>query len=312
MHEGTMTDVRNAPAEADKSSGIAFMDGGYVPLEEAKISVLDFGFTHSDVTYDVVHVWGGRFFQLDAHLSRFFASMAKLRLEIPYDRAEVAAILAECVRKTGLREAYVAMVCTRGVPPRGSRDPRLCANRFIAYAMPFIWIAPEYKREAGLHAIISSYTRIPSRSLDQRIKNYHWLDMVQSQFEAYDRGADTAFLLDLDGHLTEGPGYNIFLVKDDVLLTARANVLEGITRKSVLAIAEEIGMTAQEIDISLADLEAASEVFITSTGGGIMPVTRVDGRIFANDAPGPVTLRLRDVYWQRHAEDWNATEISYD
>lgn len=298
-------------ASAGFESGAGFIDGDYVPLAEAKISVLDFGFTHSDATYDVVHVWKGRFFQLEAHLDRFFHSMAELRLVIPFDREGVKEILTECVRKTGLRDAYVAMVATRGVPPRGSRDMRQCTNQFIAYAMPFIWIAPADKRETGMHAVISSYTRIPSRSLDQRIKNYHWLDMVRSQWEAYDKGADTAFLLDLDGNLTEGPGYNVFVVRDGALFTARTNVLEGITRKSVLAIAGEIGVSASEVDITPDDLAAADEVFITSTGGGVMPVVRVDGRIYGNGVPGPVTSRIREVYWQRHDEDWNGIDIDY-
>lgn len=298
-------------ASAGFESGAGFIDGGYVPLAEAKISVLDFGFTHSDATYDVVHVWKGRFFQLEAHLDRFFHSMAELRLVIPFDREGVKEILTECVRKTGLRDAYVAMVATRGVPPRGSRDMRQCTNQFIAYAMPFIWIAPADKRETGMHAVISSYTRIPSRSVDQRIKNYHWLDMVRSQWEAYDKGADTAFLLDLDGNLTEGPGYNVFVVRDGALFTARTNVLEGITRKSVLAIAGEIGISASEVDITPDDLAAADEVFITSTGGGVMPVVRVDGRIYGNGVPGPVTSRIREVYWQRHDEDWNGIDIDY-
>lgn len=310
-----MSVTLNNPQSAAAPSferGAAFIEGAYVPLAEAKISVLDFGFTHSDVTYDVVHVWRGRFFQLDAHFDRFFESMAKLRLAIPFDRDQLREILTECVRKTGLRDAYVAMVCTRGVPPAGSRDLRVCTNQFIAYAMPFIWIAPQEKREKGMHAIISSYTRIPSRSVDQTIKNYHWLDMVRGQWEAYDKGADTPFLLDLDGNLTEGPGYNIFLVSNGTLLTARTNVLEGITRKSVLAMAAEVGIPTKVTDIKVADVYAADEVFIVSTGGGVMPVTRVDGRIFSNDAPGPMTNRIRDVYWQRHGEDWNATEIDYD
>jgi branched-chain amino acid aminotransferase len=291
--------------------GIAYVDKKYVPIREAKISVLDFGFTHSDVTYDVVHVWDGKFFQLEAHLDRFFESMAKLRLSPGLTRDEVRAILTECVRKSGLKNSYVGMVCTRGVPPMGSRDMRTCTNEFIAYALPFIWIAPAEKRKKGMHAIISSYTRIPSRSVDQTIKNYHWLDLVRSQWEAYDKGADTAFLLDLDGNVTEGPGYNVFLVRNGELATAKSNVLHGVTRKSVLALAKELGIPAVETDIKPEDLYAADEVFITSTGGGIMPITRVDGRIFGNDTPGPITKSIEEQYWQRHAEDWNGTPIDY-
>lgn len=295
----------------DFDRSIAYQDGRFIPIDEAKISVLDFGFTHSDVTYDVVSVWNGRFFQLEAHLDRFFESMRKLRLSPGMTREEMKDILTECVRRTGFRNAYIGMVCTRGVPPRGSRDMRDCKNQFIAYALPYIYIFKPEKRSKGIWAIISSYMRIPSAAVDQTIKNYHWLDMVRSQWEAFDKGADTAFLLDLEGNVTEGPGYNVFIVKDGVLKTARRNVLEGVTRKSVLAIAAEIGVPAVETDISPDDLYGADEVFVASTGGGIMPVTRVDDRIYGNDAPGAMTLRLRDTYWDRHDEDWNATPIQY-
>src|SRR5208282_4167105 len=175
-------------------SGLAYIEGGFVPIAEAKISVLDFGFTRSDATYDVVHVWQGRFFRLDAHLDRFAASLKALRLKPPESRAEMRAILIECVRRTALRDAYVAMVCTRGQPPAGSRDMRLCRNQFIAYALPFVWLATPERQERGIHAIVSSYARIPARSVDPRIKNYHWLDLVQSQWQAYDRGVDVAIL----------------------------------------------------------------------------------------------------------------------
>lgn len=295
----------------DFDRSVAYSEGHFVPISEAKISVLDFGFTHSDVTYDVVHVWNGRFFQLEAHLDRFFASMEKLRLDPGLTRDEVREILTECVRRSGFRYSYIGMVCSRGVPPRGSRDMRMCKNQFIAYALPFIYLFPPEKRERGVKAIISSFMRIPSASVDQRIKNYHWLDMVRSQWEAYDKGADTAFLLDMDGNLTEGPGYNVFIVKDGALLTARSNVLEGVTRKSVLQIAAELGVPARETDLKPEDLLSADEVFLSSTGGGVLPVTRVNERIYNNDAPGPVTSRIKETYWLRHDQDWNATPIHY-
>jgi branched-chain amino acid aminotransferase len=303
----------NAPvAQPDDIPGIAFVNGRFAPLAEATVSVFDFGFTRSDVTYDVVHVWQGRFFRLEAHLDRFFASMAALRYSLPYDRDQVRDILIEGVKRTGFRDAYVAMLCTRGRPPIGSRDMRLCENRFIAYVIPFVWLASPEKRERGLHAIISSYFRIPAGSVDPRVKNYHHLDSVRSMWEAYDRGADTAFLLDYDGNVTEGPGFNIFAVIDGKLVTPDAGVLEGVTRHSTMQIATELGLESEERRISAEELRGADEIFITSTGGGIMPVTRVDGRILGNDVPGPITGRLRDAYWRKHSDGWESTPVEYD
>ena len=304
-----------APGDApaiDPSAGIAFCDGKFVPIADAKISVLDFGFTRSDVTYDVVHVWNGRFFRLEAHLDRFFASMQALRLTPGQSRDEMRRTLIECVRRTGLRNAYVGMVCTRGRPPAGSRDMRLCANQFIAYAIPFIWIADPEKQRKGLHAIVSSYTRIPPQSIDPRIKNYHWLDMVRSQWEAYDRGAEVALLLDLEGNVTEGPGFNVFVVENGEIATPDLGTLEGITRKTVLDLCAELGLPAKARKIPLSELMEADEVFLSSTAGGILPVTRLDNRILGNGAPGATTMRLRDAYWDKHDAGWEATPVQYE
>ena len=137
----------------DYSKGVAFIDGQLVPLAEAKISILDWGFLHSDATYDVVHVWDGKFFRLDDHLDRFFTGMERLRLSIPHTREDVVRILGDCVKASGLQKSYVEMIATRGLPQPGSRDPRSCSNRFYAFAIPFVWItqAPE-----GLHLIVSN------------------------------------------------------------------------------------------------------------------------------------------------------------
>src|SRR5437763_4981349 len=116
------------PRDGEFDGGCVFIEGDFRPLSEAKISMFDWGFTRSDATYDVASVWDGAFFRLDDHLDRFFSSMRKLRMTIPHTRDEVRGILHHCVRAGGLRASYVAMVCTRGVPPRGSRDPRLAEN----------------------------------------------------------------------------------------------------------------------------------------------------------------------------------------
>lgn len=292
--------------------GVAFIDGEFAPPSQAVVSVFDFGFTRSDVTYDVVHVWEGRFFRLEAHLDRFFASAAALRYKIPHTRDEVRSILMECVKRSGLRNAYVAMICTRGRPPLGSRDMRLCQNRFIAYAVPFVWLASSEQRTKGLHAIIGSYCRISEQSVDPRIKNYQHLDSVRSLFEAYDEGADTVFLLDHEGNLTEGPGFNVFAVIDNVVVTADAGVLEGVTRDTVMKIASALGYPVQARKITVDEIHEANEIFITSTGGGVMPVTRIDDRILSNGAPGPVTRKFEEAYWARHKDGWEATAVDYD
>src|SRR5210317_1533533 len=114
---------------SDFSQGAAYIDGQYLPVAEARIPILDWGFLHSDATYDVAHVWKGRFFRLDDHIDRFLSGIDKLHMSIQHRRSDLRSILIDCVKTSGLQDAYVEMVCTRGMPKPGSRDPRECINR---------------------------------------------------------------------------------------------------------------------------------------------------------------------------------------
>lgn len=291
--------------------GVAFMDGQYLPMSEAKVSVLDWGFLHSDATYDTVHVWNGRFFRLDLHLDRFFRGMERLRMRLPYDRETIESILRNCVALSGHKSSYVEMICTRGSTPTFSRDPRQAENRFIAFAVPFGSVANREQLERGLHVAISETVRIPPKSVDPSIKNYHWLDLVKGLFDAYDRGAETALILDSNGHIAEGPGFNVFVVKDGSIRTPAFGVLPGITRRTVFDLCAEIGLSATAVDVSRAEIKAADEVFITSTAGGIMPVTRIDDTAIADGQVGSVTRRLMDLYWQKHDDPAWSTAVAY-
>lgn len=291
--------------------GVAYVDGQVVPIAEAKISLLDWGFLHSDATYDVVHVWQGQFFRLDDHLERFFAGMNRLRLAIPYDCQELTSILMDCVRASEFRDAYVEMICTRGFPATGSRDPRTCANRFFAFVIPFVWIADRRQQAEGLHLIVSRRQRIPPESVDPTVKNYLWLDMVMGLFEAYDRGGETAVVVDGQGNLVEGPGFNVFAVKGDTITTPDRGVLEGVTRRTAIELATEHGYHVRQQYLPADHARTADEVFITSTAGGIMPVTRIDGATIGAGKPGPVTCKLRDEYWALHADSRYTRAISY-
>ncbi len=298
------------PATNLYADGAAFVDGEYVPIAQARVPVLDWGFTRSDVTYDVVHVWKGSFFRLEDHLDRFLRSCEKLRLAPP-PRKEILESLMRCVRLSGLRDAYVEMICTRGAPAPGSRDPRTCVNRYMAFAIPFIWVITPEQQARGAHLIISEVPRIAPASVDPTVKNFHWGDLTRALFEAYDRGADTAVLVDPDGYVSEGPGFNVFSVRDRRVRSPGDTVLEGITRKSVRELCEELGVPFEICRITPEELRDADEVFLSTTAGGIMPVSRVDDRILGNDRPGPLSLKLKDLYWSKHDAGWHATPVNY-
>ena len=291
--------------------GVAYMDGQYLPMHEAKLSVLDYGFLHSDATYDVVHVWKGAFFRLDDHLSRFFRGMDELHMSIPYDKNQISEILHNCVALSGLENAYVEFICTRGTSPNFSRDPRDAENRFIAFAIPFGSVATKEQMEHGLHLAVTDVLRIPPTSVNPTVKNYHWLDMVKGLYAAYDRGADTAVLIDANGNVSEGPGFNIFAIHDGALTTPDMSVLLGVTRQSIFDICASFDIDCSAQDVSVNALKTADEVFVTSTAGGVMPVTRIDNQPVGSGKVGTLTKRTMQEYWRRHNDDIYRSSIQY-
>ncbi len=288
--------------EAGFPPGVAYVDGRFCEISEAKISVLDWGFLHSDATYDVVHVWKHRFFRLEDHLDRFQRSVAKLRMTLPFDRAALRGVLMDAVRRTGFEDAYVEMICTRGRTPGTGRDPRQAINNFIAFVIPFGWIADADQRARGLSIAVARVKRIPAESVDPTVKNYHWLDIVAGLFEAFDRGAENVVLTDLAGNVTEGAGFNVFTVAGGRVFTPERGVLEGITRRSAIELCQELGVPVTLAPLPVARLRQAEEIFITSTAGGIMPVTKVDGAAIGDGRPGALTKRLTALYWDKHAD----------
>ncbi len=311
MGDATRQGTATAVDREAYATGAAFVDGGFVPVAEARVPILDWGFLRSDATYDVAHVWRGNFFRLEDHLDRFERSMVRLRMSLPYTRAEIRDILVECVRLSGLREAYAEIICTRGTPPPGSRDPRACKNRFFAFVVPFIWISDPDKQEKGLHAVVSRVERIAPAAVDPTVKNYHWLDLQNGLFEAYDRGGETAILVDADDNVVEGPGFNVFAVKEGEISTPDRGVLEGVTRRTVIELAADLGIPLAQRPVPAAELREADEAFISSTAGGVMPITSVDGSPLGEGNPGPVTLRLRDAYWELHEDPRYALPVRY-
>lgn len=297
----------------DWSKGAAWMAGEIVPIAEAKIPVTDWGVTRSDITYDVAPVWQGGFFRLDDYIGRFTASMEALRLDPGVGSGEIRRACHAIVARTGLSEAYVAMVCARGQPLiPGLRDPRECANHFFAWCVPYVHVIKPEIADAGASVwIAKEVRRIPEDSVNPRAKNYHWGDLTAGLFEAKDRGFETVLLLDHAGNVTEGPGFNAFAVKADRVVTSEHGVLHGITRRTVLEMAAEAGLATETRPLPLAEFLEADEVFLSTTGGGVVPVTKVDDRVFSNGVPGPVASGLRKRYFEWMARPEMRQEVDY-
>ncbi len=291
------------------SVGVVFIDGGYVKPGEAKMSIFDTGFVWGDSVYDVTSAWNRWIFMLDEHLKRFQQSIEGFRLTSPYSHDEMRRICAECVERAGVDNAYIKVQLTRGVIPSQTRDPRQGDPQFVAYAMPYIWIWGEEKCREGVNLFVSTVERVSSDAIDQRFKNYNRADLVQARFEAYDHGCDDSLLCGPDGNLTEGPGYNVLMVKDGKVVTPESNVLEGVTRRSVRELCELENIPYEERKISPDELKEADEIFCSTTAGGVMPVTQLDSKPIGNGHKGLLTSRIQGLYWNKRAEGWHGTKV---
>ncbi len=311
------TEYRCRLAELQESpnpfaKGIAWVGGDYVPVAEAKIPLLDQGFLHSDLTYDVPAIWNGRFFRLDDHLDRFEASLKKLRLKSPIPRQDIRDRLVEMAAKSGIRDAYVMMIVTRGLRYVRQYAPEDCENFCYLMVTPYLWVMNEEVQKTGGSAIIArTVRRIPPGAIDPTVKNLQWGDFTRGIFEARDRGAMYPILTDGDANLTEGSGFNVVLVKDGRLYTPRRGVLEGVTRKSVLAVADKLGIPWVIDDIPVQMAYDCDEIMFVTTAGGVMPITTLDDRPVGDGEVGPVSKAIWKGYWDAHSDPDYSFPINY-
>lgn len=303
------------PHDEKYTLGSAFINGEYKGIHEAAIPIVDMGFMHADAAYDVVTVSKGEFFRFDDHLARMEASCSKFALKNPYTREQTKEILTNLIKLAGTKDAYVWWCVTRGMMSGGDRG-NLAAydNCMYAFVVPYLFIADDAKRNRGLDLLIScKYIRIPVHAVDPTAKNFHWMDMKLALFEAREHGKDWSVLTDSEGYLTESPGANIFLIKDGELYTPDSGCLEGITRKTVLDLAKELGVPAHITRVHKQQLVNADEAFICSSAGAIAPVNSVDGKVLGGIAgPGPLTGKFHDLYWEKRWSGWHGVPVDYD
>jgi branched-subunit amino acid aminotransferase/4-amino-4-deoxychorismate lyase len=293
--------------------GIAWVQGELVPLDEARIPLLDQGFMHGDLTYDVPSVWDGRYFRLKDHMDRLEVSCKKIRLQLPLPRKEVEKILVEMVAKSGIRDAFVQLIVTRGLKGvRGHTPGEVFKNHLYMFVQPFVWaMEPEIQPTGGKAIVARTVRRISPGCIDPTVKNLQWGDLTRGLYEAADRGAVHPFLTDGDGNLTEGAGFNIVLVKDGILFTPEHGVLQGITRKSVADVAKTLGFPVRIEHVPTDLAYNCDEIFMCTTAGGIMPITELDGKPVKDGKVGPITKQIWDAYWAMHYDPNYTFEIDY-
>jgi len=273
-------------------SRIVYVNGDYLPEEEAKISVFDRGFLFADGVYEVTSVIGGKLVDFDAHAARLERSMAELEMASPASRGELLDMHRELVARNGLDEGMVYLQVTRGAADRDFAYPAEATPTLVAFTQA----VPVVDRPSARNGI--KVISIPDLRWGRRdIKTVQLLYPSMGKMAAKKAGADDAWMIEND-FVTEGTSNNAWIVKDNRIVTRHlgTEILHGITRAAVLRLAREAQMAIEERPFSLAEAKAADEAFITSASTFVTPVVEIDGQPVGRGSPGPVARRLREIY----------------
>ncbi len=288
---------------------VIYLNGEFVDEEEAKISVFDHGVLYGDGVFEGIRAYNGRVFRLSQHIDRLYESAKSILLDIGMTKEEMSEALLETLRRNNLRDAYIRLVVTRGKGDLGL-DPRMCSKPTVFIIAAQIQLYPEELYEKGLEVVTVPTRRNIVEGVNPRIKSLNYLNNILAKIEANLAGVSEAILLNNDGYVTECTGDNIFIVKNGEVITPPPflGILEGVTRNSILEIAEKLGYRTAEKVFTRHDLYVADECFLTGTAAEVVPVVKVDGRVIGEDGkPGKITATLIREFRKLTAVD--GTEI---
>jgi branched-chain amino acid aminotransferase len=274
-----------------------WLDGKWHDRETATISVYDHGLLYGDGVFEGIRVYGGKIFKLSEHLDRLYDSAKAIWLTIPIPKDEMAAVTEEAVKRSGIAEAYIRHIITRGVGDLGL-DPRKCPKASVIIIVDTIRLFPEEVYETGLR-VVTAGTPIPHReALSPRVKSLNYLPHILAKIEGIHSGADEVLMLDSEGHVAEGSGQNLFVVRNGALRTPApySGILRGVTRDVIIDLARKAGYDMQETTLNRYDIYTADEAFFTGTASELIAIRQVDGRIIGGGKPGPVTRDLRSRF----------------
>ena len=275
-----------------------YIDGKFVPEEEARVSVFDHGLLYGDGIFEGIRVYNRRVFMLDAHLKRLYNGAKVIRLQIPVGAEVLKAKICEAVKVNGISDGYVRLVVTRGKGDLGL-SPSKCADPNIIIIASTIKIYPDEVYQKGLKLVTVSTRRNNPDSLSPQIKSLNYLNHILAHLEVLHAGADEGLVLNDNGFVTECVVDNFFVVLDGAVITPPTNsgALNGITRLVVFQLCGELGIDIREEQLSLVECYTADECFLTGTAAEIAPVTHIDDRpIGVDGTPGEVTMKLMEAF----------------
>lgn len=274
-----------------------YINGKFVPSAEATVSVFDHGLLYGDGVFEGLRSYGGKVFQIEAHVRRLYESALAICLEIPMSQAEMCAAIDLAVKTNGIDDGYIRAVVTRGAGTLGL-DPNRCSNPQVIIIADAIALYPQELYEKGLEIITVSVIRNHPAALSPRIKSLNYLNNIMAKIEGTDADCLEALMLNHKGEVSECTGDNIFIVKHGIIKTppTDAGILEGITRYAVIRLARQAGLTVQEVSLTRHDVYVAEECFLTGTAAEVIAAVSLDGRSIGAGVPGPITKDLKSRF----------------
>ncbi len=274
-----------------------FIDGKYYDERAAKVSVFDHGLLYGDGIFEGIRIYNGRVFKLKEHIDRLFYSAKAILLQIPLSHAELMKATVETCRKNKLRAGYIRLLVTRGVGNLGL-NPRSCKRPSVIIIADKIQVYPAELYARGMDIVTVPTVRNLHSALNPAIKSLNYLNNILAKIEANNAGVEEAVMLNAEGFVAECTADNLFIIKNGELFTPplSAGALYGITRQTVIELAQASGLKMSEPNLTRYDLFNADECFLTGTGAEIMPVVKIDGRIIGTGKPGQDTRQLTEKY----------------
>jgi branched-chain amino acid aminotransferase len=276
-----------------------WLDNGRVDKEQAKVSVFDHGLLYGDGVFEGIRVYGGKIFELEAHLKRLWDSAKVIRLEIPMSMEQMTEALYQTVRANNVVDGYIRQVVTRGVGDLGL-NPYLCKRACVIIIAANIQLYKEELYEKGLKVVSVPTLRNHPMALPPQVKSLNYLNNIMAKIECIDAGASEAIMYNSEGYVAEASGDNVFIVKNGTIYTppVQAGSLDGITRQVVMRLASQAGLPVVEKNLTRFDLYVADEFFLTGSAAEVIGVVEIDGRRVGQGTPGPITQKLRKLFFE--------------
>jgi branched-chain amino acid aminotransferase len=270
-----------------------YINGKFVPAEDAKISVFDHGLLYGDGVFEGLRSYRGKVFRLREHVVRLYESAKAIWLEIPMSQDAMCDAVNEAIRVNKIDDGYIRLVVTRGAGTLGL-DPNRCSDPQVIIIADKIELYPKELYEKGLEIITVSVQRNHPAALSPRIKSLNYLNNILAKIEGLQAGCIEALMLNHKGEVAECTGDNLFLVRSGILYTPplEADILGGITRDAVIEVAQGAGIEVRETPLTKHDVYIADECFLTGTAAEVVPVVKVDSRTIGTGKPGPMTRDL--------------------